>query len=723
MRALRFAILFFVFLIAAQLFAADLKVRVLDPSSAPVAGARVSLLLPDGHVLAVANSNNLGVATFANVSSNARIQVFAPGFAPLELAASSTDAELAAKLKVAPQSESVQVTADATALPAERAGSSVTLLDAPTLNVLNLPELSENLRFTPGVYVSNSGQTGGLSTMFVRGGSSAYNKVQVDGVPVNEDSGSSGPFNFGVVPTMGIDRVELVRGAETTLYGGDAMTSMTQLFSASGTTGTPELRFGAEGGTFATARGFVSLAGAQSRYDYNVYAEQYNSDGQGINDSFSDSLQGANLGLRLTDTTELRLRLRHSNSRTGVPGDWQFPAGNISPDSDAYARQNDFIGSLALTFAPTSNWQNTFSGFEYNHRLRNQDSFSDPGRPFYDFPYDSRDHFNRAGFDYQGEVAERAWARSVFGFRFEDENAYITDAITPAQNHGLRRNTALFGEQLFDWKRLTFTGGVRWEHNEAFGDRAVPRATASILLLRGGHLLSGTRLRGSYSEGLRNPTFEEVEGTRAYGVIPNASLKPEEVQATDAGLVQTLFSRRVSLSAVYFHNRFAKQINYTPVSTSDPRCAGLSYCSIYENTDHAIAQGAEIELQARISRHLSAVGTYTYTNIQAANANALLRRPKQLGTAMAAYTGRKWGASVAGSFVGRRTDFDYFDYVPVNDAGYARVDFSGYHEITHRVTAFATVQNALNRKYQEVVGYPALKANFRAGLRFRVGGE
>jgi vitamin B12 transporter len=727
MRALRSAVLFFVFLIAAQLFAADLKVRVLDPSSSAVAGARVTLLSQEGRVLALATSNNLGVATFANASANAHVHVLAPGFAPLDLSLNSTETELTAKLRVASQSESVQVTADATALPAERAGSSVSVLDARTLTVLNLPQLAENLRFTPGAYISSSGRTGGLSNMLVRGGSSSYNKVQIDGVPVNEDSTAGKAYNFGVVPTIGLDRVEVARGAETTLYGGDAMTSVTQLFSAAGTTHTPELRFGAEGGTFSTARGFASLAGSRGSYDYNVFAEQFNSDGQGLNDEFSNSVQGANLGMRLSDATGLRLRLRHSNSRTGVPGDWQFPAGNIAPDSDAYARQNDFIGSLALTFAPTSNWQNTITGFEYNHQLRSQDSYADPGRfntafgYSYDFPYDTRDHFNRAGFDYQGEVPERAWARSVFGFRFENENVYITDPVNFVSGHDLRRNTALFGEQVLDWKRLTLTGGVRWEHNEAYGNRGIPRATASILLLRGSEFLSGTRLRGSYSEGLRNPTFEDVQGIPAFGQLANPHLKPEKVQATEGGLVQNFLRNRWSLSAVYFHNRFSDQINYPSVPNADPSCG--TFCTVAANANYTISQGAEVELQGRVSRNLALGGSYTYTNIQSSYVNAALRHPKQFGSALATYTGRRWGASVAGSFVGRRTDTDYFHFVPVINPGYARVDFSGYHEITRHVTAFATVQNALNRKYQEVVGYPALKANFRAGLRFRVGGE
>ncbi|HEX8924248.1 MAG TPA: carboxypeptidase regulatory-like domain-containing protein, partial [Terriglobales bacterium] len=162
MRAFRFAIVLFVLIFAAQLFAADLKVRVLDPSSSAIAGARVALIAPDGRVLAVTTSNNQGVATFSNAVANARVQVLAPGFAAFEMTASKSETEITAKLRVAPQSESVQVTADATALPAERAGASVETLNAQTLTVLNLPELADNLRFVPGVYVSDTGQRGGL---------------------------------------------------------------------------------------------------------------------------------------------------------------------------------------------------------------------------------------------------------------------------------------------------------------------------------------------------------------------------------------------------------------------------------------------------------------------------------------------------------------------------------------------------------------------------------
>ncbi len=132
-------------------------------------------------------------------------------------------------------------------------------------------------------------------SLFVRGGESNYNKVLVDGVPVNDPGGI---FDFGVVPMNNVDRLEVERGPESTVYGSDAMTSVVQLWTATGSTRTPEIQFGADGGNFSTANGYASLAGARGIFDYNVFANQFNTQGQGVNDAYSNSLQGGNVGVR-----------------------------------------------------------------------------------------------------------------------------------------------------------------------------------------------------------------------------------------------------------------------------------------------------------------------------------------------------------------------------------------------------------------------------------------
>ena len=139
----------------------------------------------------------------------------------------------------------------------------------------------------------------------------------VDGVSISE---AGETFDFGTLPLAQADRLEFVRGAQSTLYGSDAMTSVVQVWTRTGSTSVPELRFGADGGNFGTANGYASLAGTHGRFDYNFFGDQFNSNGQGVNDAYSDSLQGANAGAAITDRVGLRVRVRHSNSHTGLPG-------------------------------------------------------------------------------------------------------------------------------------------------------------------------------------------------------------------------------------------------------------------------------------------------------------------------------------------------------------------------------------------------------------------
>src|SRR5262249_35618999 len=347
-------------------------------------------------------------------------------------------------------------------------------------------------RFLPGAVVNVAGQRGGLGSLFVRGGDSRYNKVLIDGVPVDEPGGT---FDFGSVPMGQVDRIEFERGTQSTLYGSDAMTSVVQVFTRNGTTEVPELRFGADGGNFGTAHGYVSLAGARSIFDYNLFSDYFNTNGQGPNATYWNALQGGNVGVRLSPAVLLRVRTRYSNRRTGVPGEWSFNGDRfLGPDLDQRARSNNFLASAELSIAGPSHWQHTLNGYEYNTRRLNQNVTTDPGRDcdtfFTDCPFLSTAHINRAGFMYQGIYTPRSWAQTTIGYEFEDENAR-TSVTTP----GLRLNHAVYLQQQLVWKRLVVIAGARYAHNETFGDAALPRVALSLLALKGNNTFSGTRLR------------------------------------------------------------------------------------------------------------------------------------------------------------------------------------------------------------------------------------
>ena len=412
MRFLRIFTGFIVLVAAAS--AAELRIKVVDPQSAAVAGAQVELFRGDNATpAAIQTTSPEGLAVFRRVEAGPfRVRILAAGFAVQTTDVASSDAEPATvRLRLAPAAETVTVSATRTPVPTNAAGADVESLSSGQLEVMRPVAADDALHFLPGAVVGTAGQRGGLSSLFVRGGDSTYNKVIVDDVPVNDPGGT---FDFGVLPLAGADRLEFVRGAQSTLYGSDAMTSVVQVFTRTGSTRVPELRFGADGGNLETANGYASLAGANGRFDYNLFADQFNTMGQGPNDDYSNSLQGGNVGVKLTDWASLRVRARHSNSATGVQGEWNFNGDPIlPPDFDQRARQNNLLASADLTIAGPSRWQHRFTGFEYRLKRTNIQPVNQPGRvdPF-GFPIDTPFHaianINRAGFDYQGDYTNEA---------------------------------------------------------------------------------------------------------------------------------------------------------------------------------------------------------------------------------------------------------------------------------------------------------------------------
>jgi len=597
------------------------------------------------------------------------------------------------------------------------------------------------VRFFPGAVVNTAGQRGGLSSLFVRGGESNYNKVIVDGVTINEPGGT---FDFGTLPLDQADRMEFVRGTQSTLYGSDAMTSVVQVWTRTGSTRVPEFLFGADGGNFSTAHGYASLAGARGRFDYNLFGGEFNTQGSGINNAFSDSLEGANVGAALTHRASLRVRVRHSNSHSGLPGEWSFngydplvpengtgPLIPLPPDPSDWSQLNSLLGSAELTVAAPNGFQHRFTGFDYVYRYNELDVNGDPNRvsPLYgqfDFPSHEIDHINRAGFEYQGDYSERTWAHTTFGYRVENENGFVGDVEYGAQTHGQRLNNDVYAQQQLTLGRLEIIAGGRFNHNSVYGNTGVPRVALAWQALRGGDKLSGTRLRFSYATGFKEPRLEETFAGPPY-TQPNPGLKPEHIRAFEAGFQQEFFNGKYEFTGTYFNNLFHDQINYVTVNP-------VTFVGEYVNVNQAFAQGAELVLRAKLSSRILLNTAYTYTSSQYLDNPApidptydpgqpLLRRPKHSATVLLSYQGRRWGANAGGSFVGRRSDSDFYGFGMNHAAGYVLANLGGWYAVTSRITTYVTVENALDRRYNEVVGYPALPINFRAGFRFRIGGE
>ena len=735
-----FRVLTIVISLLAAAAAAEIKIKVVDPQSAGVAGAQV-VLVPQGSTTpaAVAITSAEGLARFGDVASTPyHVQVRAQGFATRTIDLSSDAAEATVQLRLAVAAETVVVTGTRTPVPSEDAGADVATLSGEQIQIMNPVAADDALRFLPGAVVNTAGQRGGLSSLFVRGGNSNYNKVIVDGVSVTE---AGGTIDFGTLPLDQADRLEFLRGAQSTLYGSDAMTSVVQVWTRTGSTPTPELSFGADAGNYGTENGYASLAGSHGRFDYNVFGNQFNTNGSGPNDAYSNSLEGANVGFGVNQQVSLRLRVRHDNSVTGVPGAWNFNGQNVfnidgttyvlSPDLGGKARQNNLLASLDLVVKTGSNWTHRFTGFEYNLKTINSDSGISPqNTPFgtINTPFEALVNINRAGFDYQGDYVERSWAHTTIGYEFEDENGSVNDPIPAdfaSSGHGLRLNEAAYAQQVLTLGRLNVVAGGRFAHNTTFGNVGLPRVALGFQALRGGHIFSGTRLNFSYATGIKEPRFEETFVSSAFQ-LPNLHLKAEQNRAFEAGFQQNLLGRFV-LVANYFNNLFHDQIEFVTVNPT-------TFVGQYINLEKSLAHGAEVEVQSRLTQRLSWNTSYTYTSTQIlqappgsfppdAQGDPLLRRPRHSGTTMLTYLGSRWGANLGGSFVGSRPDSDFDGFGITHTPGYFLLNVGGWYKVNSRIAVYANVENVLDHAYQEVTGYPALGANFRAGMRFRIGGE
>ena len=254
----------------------------------------------------------------------------------------------------------------------------------------------------------------------------------------------------------------------------------------------------------------------------------------------------------------------------------------------------------------------------------------------------------------------------------------------------------------------------------------VPRVALVLQARKGGQTFSGTRLRFSYATGIKEARLEESFASGPF-IVPNPNLKAEENRAFEAGIQQDLFGGKFAFTATYYNNQFRNQIDFAIL---DPN----TFTGQYENINKSMAHGAEIEFHGRPWSRLSVDASYSYASTQILAqpfafddlhqpGRPLLRRPKHSGTLLLTYLGSRWGGNLGGSFVGRRPDSDFLGFGLDHAAGYVRADIGGWYAITSRIAAIVNVENLLNQHYNEVVGYPALGANFRAGMRFRIGGE
>jgi vitamin B12 transporter len=723
---------FFLFLICVcagrPLHAEAVSGRVLDASGQPLPRAYVRIV---GAPAAGVFSEVDGRFHLETVRMDCLVEVMLTGFEKATIPCAPQPLEI--RLAVAPVREMVIVSATRSEVPVSQLGTSVTAFDAADIERRQSPILADLLTASPGMTIARTGAYGGVTSAYVRGGESNYNKVLLDGIPLNEPGGS---FNFNNVTTENLERVEVVRGAQSALFGSDAMSSVIQLVTKRARAGAPlQGSFAGEGGSFSTGRFRANVAGAARRSDYSLGVAHFTTNNEAPNNAFRNTTVSSAAGIQLGSTATLRGVLRAEIGKAGVPGQTAFGR----PDLDAFFTRKDIVAGATLTHRTAGSFHQRLT---YGLASTRQDSTNlklDPpytpafeGRrspfEFFDFPYDSRNHVRRHYASYQADwqpintIGAVGTQQTTFAADWDGERGTLRDALAGTGTHVTRDNIGATVQQQAFWPRVFASGGIRFEHNASFGDAAVPRGAIAVIAHRASGAIGETKLKASAGKGIKEPTVLQSYSLNNF-FLGNPELKPERSRTIDAGIEQRFARDRAKLEATWFDNRYHDIISTRTLSFNP-------YRSQYFNIGETRARGVELSGEIAPVTRIRASAGYTLTASEVVNSTSpastvfgagqwLFRRPRHAAFVDISWVDARASIDLFGSIVRRRVDSDFSSLEPpiTSNAGHTTWDLRASYRLSRTLAFTFAVDNLTDASYMEPLGYPGLRRAARAGVR------
>ena len=598
------------------------------------------------------------------------------------------------------ESAEIIVTATRLAIPEDESPASVSLITDADIEQKQTRRVADALREVPGISVVQTGAPGQLTSVFTRGLRSEHTQVLLDGIPINQ--GLQGAFNFADLTVDDIDRIEIVRGPQSTIYGPRALAGVIQIFTRRGD-GPITGSVSSEAGSFGTFGETFASSGSGRGFDYSLGLSRLDTDNARPNDQYRLSSGIANVGWSPYPPSPdgsgvAGERLRIGSLFTYSLADSGNPNSVFNPKPfDNFLTERWLIGPR-VDFVPVDWWSHHLI-VSYDHERQvndpNQDGFVGPTRAL----------FKRLTVDYQNDLKPTSWFTLTSGFFYSHVEA------------GQERPFVLFGDKFISdetretsgfaqasvtpLKDLNLVAGGRYDHFNQFGDIWTYRFAGSYLIRK-----TDTSLHASYATGFSPPTSQD----KIFGMNPN--LDPERGRGWDAGVEQRFCAGKVSLGATYFHNRLSNLIGFN---------------GLFEtlNLGAARTQGLEAEVRLRPITDLVFTASYTYLdteNLGSADVTQLPgarlpRRPRNEAYLSGSYLWfRKLRTTVEAKFVNAREELNFggpnFD---IEDYSFGNI--AAEYEITPHLTVFGRVDNLADEKYSEVFGFPALGRAAYAGFR------
>lgn len=644
--------------------------------------------------------------TLSRVSRPLFISSFAVA---LSLLSTSAVAQVAPGAEVIPDREIV-VTATTLETAREEVGSAVTVISRDELDARKETSVVEVLRASAGVDVTSSGGPGGTAAAFIRGANAEHTLVLIDGIEANNPVTTGRSFNFANLSLENVEKIEILRGPQSSLYGSDALGGVINIITRKGK-GAPSGAVSLMGGSYDTFTGTANLSGGGDVVNYSLGVTQQDIGGTSAanvkygnpeHDRFSDTGVSARVGVVLSDEVSLNYYARYNNARSDI--DNQGGPGGDDPNR-VFLSENFFTRGEAdlrlLDGALISKFGINYSGHEFRDN-------NDP---------DAQHPLDRLRSDYDGSLVEYNWTNSYslsdsvivsLGAETEEERAdstYNSDGtFGPYSNEFYgksARTNGLFSQvQLSYGDRFFTTVGARVDDHSRFGSKTTWRVAPTYHIKE-----SDTRILGSLGTGYKAPSLYQL-----FSQYGRSDLHAEESVGWDIGVEQGLFNRALIVGATFFRNNFDDLISFDPQTF------------IYTNIASANTKGVELTTRYTASSELTLGIDYTYTDSEDESTGLpLLRRARHKMRGVVTYKPMEGlSFTVTPTYVGGRDDQDFSSFPPVRRGlkSYWLLDIASSYDIAPNVQIFTRLDNVLDEEYEDVLGYGTLGLGGYGGVKF-----
>ncbi len=596
--------------------------------------------------------------------------------------------------------EEVVVTATKTPVPVSQLTSAVEVIRGEELEQKKIKTVIDALRLAQSVMVTQNGGPGTLATVGIRGASTAQTLVLMDGTILN--SPTAGQFDFANLTTDNIERIEILRGAQSMLWGSDAMGGVINIITKKGA-GAPTASAFQEYGSFVTLREGAQVSGKKGPFDLSASVTQWDTNGfSAVNfkrgaterDGYHNFQTSARAGVTLPNNGRMDFNLRWWKSHL----DFDNAFGNTALDELGTTTLDHRLVLSAIYDQPIVSWWSqklTLARdreFAFNRSGSVQRNVATGVVTVVSPSTSDLETLNhRVEWQHNFQIGKPLLLTA--GYQFREGVGDSPDFSATSRSKVISSHAGFAEAQVNVFDRILFTGGVRQDSYNVFGDATTYRVTGGYLLKE-----TGTKFRGSYATGFRAPTINDL----FFPGFSNPNLKPEKSKSMDLGVDQKLFQDKLLLTGGFFWNRFRNLIQ-------------LDQNFIPQNVGNALTHGWEVGFQYAVLKNLELRGTYSWILTRNLDTGGRLpRRPvDQAGLSYQLIDPLRFNLEYR-LVGGRVNDAANTQKMPSFDV----VNVSATYDVTKQWQIFGRVDNLFDKDYEEVLFFGTPIRSVFVGVKF-----